>query len=450
MSEKSKLRFTKELLLALPIAAKRERYRDSKVEGLVLDILTTGKKVFRVYKRVRGTPAPISVTIGRFPEVTIEQARTHALKILGAISLGVNPNELERINRRSNITLLQVYEDYKSRKELKSETIRGYEQVMRTYVSDWHALPIITITESLIKLRHKELSASSKAQADLCMRLLRALFNFALYEYKNANDESIFTKNPTHVLSHQKLWNNVGRKQTRIYQNDIKGWYGAISRVRNTSDAFTQAVCDFVEMTFFTGLRKTELLCLPWADVDLKARVFCVAKTKNGVPLLLPIGDHLLTIFERRRKQTDGAFVFQANNEHGYVREPKKIIAKLVEESGIPFTLHDLRRTYTSTAELLKIGTYTIKRLLNHKTKRDDVTAGYTILTAEELRSPVQVIETRLLELAGIKSDQHINRDRLLSIIDTLSDADKSLLISKLSDSKFTLVALDGARGEAD
>lgn len=434
MADRKRVRFTKDLLISLSATTKRERYRDSKVEGLILDVLPTGRKVFRVYKRLRGQPAPVNVTIGKFPDVSVDQARSSALTILKNIATGVNPNEVERVNRRSNITLIQVFGDYKSRKELKAETIRGYDQVMRAYLSDWHNLPLVGLTEASIKSRHKELSSRSRAQADLCMRLLRALFNFASYEYKGINDQAIFTKNPVEVLSHQKLWNNVGRKQTRIYKNDIKAWYAALVKLRTGADSFTQAVCDFIEMTFFTGLRKAELLRLPWADVNLEARVFCVAKTKNGDPLLLPISDHLLTIFQRRRAVTNGAFVFQADNEYGYVREPKKIINKLEEESGIKFTLHDLRRTYTSTAELLRIGTYTIKRLLNHKTKRDDVTAGYTILTAEELRSPVQVIEAKLLEHAGLYKEVASPRDQILALLDSLSPEERAGLLARYAD----------------
>lgn len=46
---------------------------------------------------------------------------------------------------------------------------------------------------------------------------------------------------------------------------------------------------------------------------------------------------------------------------------------------------------------------YTIKRLLNHKTKRDDVTAGYTVLTPKELKEPAQAIEDEILIQAGMK-----------------------------------------------
>ena len=54
---------------------------------------------------------------------------------------------------------------------------------------------------------------------------------------------------------------------------------------------------------------------------------------------------------------------------------------------------HDLRRTFATTAEHLDVGSYKLKRLMNHSTGRGDVTAGYIILTAETLRQSAEKIQ---------------------------------------------------------
>ena len=68
---------------------------------------------------------------------------------------------------------------------------------------------------------------------------------------------------------------------------------------------------------------------------------------------------------------------------------------KVVEVSGVEFTLHDLRRTFT--AESLDISSYSLKRLLNHKNS-NDVTAGYLVIDVERLRKPMQQITSYLLK----------------------------------------------------
>lgn len=392
-----KIRFTKEVLNAVEPSTQRQRIKDAKVEGLVLEILPSGRKSFRVYKRVKGQKSPVNVTLGQYPSLTIESARKLALSTLEKIAHGINPNEQAKVEAKAQITLHEVFHDYLSQKELSQSSLRGYNQIFNTYLNDWHATPIANLTETMIKERHSSLSCTSRAQADYCMRVLRALFNFAQFEYKDSQDRPIYLYNPVKILSHKRQWNHVPRKQSRLTQSEVTRLRQSLDTIRDEADSFTIAVCDFVEIALFTGLRKSELLCLKWSDVKFEEETFSIRETKNGDSLELPMSSHLLSIFKRREQLTDNDYVFQADNDHGYIREPKKVIKKINEISGIDFTLHDLRRTFTSIAEQLRVGTYTLKRLLNHKTGRNDVTAGYTILTAYELRNACYQIENRLL-----------------------------------------------------
>jgi len=392
-----KLKFTKEIIAAIEPSDKRQSIQDAKVDGLVIEVLPSGRKSFRVYKRLKGQTSPVSITLGQFPSLTIENARKKALEELSKLAHGINPNEQAKADAKSKITLIEVYNDYISQKELSESSLRGYNQIMRSYLADWQKSALVDITESMIKEKHASLSCTSRAQADYCMRVLRALYNFAQFEYKNAQDQPIFLYNPVQILSHKRQWNHVPRKQTRLTRSEIPKLLSGLNTIRETADTFLFAVCDFVEIALFTGLRKSELLNLKWEQVNLEERTFRILETKNGDALELPMADHLHSIFERRKEITSNEYVFQAENDHGYVREPKKAIQKIIDTTETSFTLHDLRRTFTSTAELLRVGTYTIKRLLNHKTGRNDVTAGYTILTAEELRPFSKEIEGRLL-----------------------------------------------------
>lgn len=76
--------------------------------------------------------------------------------------------------------------------------------------------------------------------------------------------------------------------------------------------------------------------------------------------------------------------------------EPRKQMAKVIEETAISFTVHDLRRTFITIAESLDIPAYALKRLLNHK-MTSDVTAGYIMLDVERLRKPMQMIADYIL-----------------------------------------------------
>ena len=126
----TKFRFTEQAIEKLSGSEKRARYYGSQVLGLIIDVLPSNKKTFRVYKKLPGTQKPLSVTIGSFPSNAVEQARKQARKAMADIADGMNPNDSKRHFRAASVTLETVYESYKLSRKLKETTLRGYEQVM--------------------------------------------------------------------------------------------------------------------------------------------------------------------------------------------------------------------------------------------------------------------------------------------------------------------------------
>ena len=75
----------------------------------------------------------------------------------------------------------------------------------------------------------------------------------------------------------------------------------------------------------------------------------------------------------------------------------------MTDATEIRFMPSDLRRSFSSTAEALDVGPYSMKALLNHTPVNADVTSGYTIVTVDRLRPTMQAIEDRLLQQGGLK-----------------------------------------------
>ncbi|MGH1389789.1 MAG: Arm DNA-binding domain-containing protein, partial [Aeromonas jandaei] len=81
MEQTTLIKFTKKELEKLPIPETgRVEYHDTEVNGLRLRITQTGVKTFSLAKSQGGKF--IRVTIGRFPAVSVEQARNKALDLL--------------------------------------------------------------------------------------------------------------------------------------------------------------------------------------------------------------------------------------------------------------------------------------------------------------------------------------------------------------------------------
>ena len=451
---KNSLRFTVKELASLEPAEKRTRYHDTGVDGLILEVYPSGTKSFRVYKRAKGAKSPSQVTLGTFPSLTIDQARTKAREALNELAMGINPNERAKAEQNEHVSLQIVFDDYIRSKSLRDTTVKGYQQALKCYFTNYLNKPLINLTEEVVKKLHTDISDGriegmrdgSQAQADLCMRILRALFNFAKYEYRGFNNQMIFAENPVKILSHQRSWHNVERRRTYIRTSQLKEFFDVLYSKRERylleKNAFASTVCDLVEMASLTGLRRNELLTLEWKFVDLEAKTFYVSKTKNGVPLELPISRYLHQLLSRRiDKKDDRGFVFNVDNVQGRIVDPRKVLDSINSELSFRFTLHDLRRTYTTIAESLSLGSYTIKRLLNHKSRRDDVTEGYTILTPEELRVPAQRIEDYILETAELlvnpdeKPEKQPSESGLGTFIGGLEIEEKKKLMKMLMDS---------------
>jgi hypothetical protein len=197
-----KFRFTKKRLEAIPKPNSRTRYYDDAVEGLIIDVTPNHVISFRVYKWLASENKPVTITLGKFPSMTIEQARAQSKKHLLQISDGKNPIKEKQIKLQENYTLDFVFDDYLEKRSLQKSTVRGYQQVINYYFKDYREKPLKSLDEAVIKKIHSVVSITSKAQADLAMRVMRALFNFAKYEYRGNENEMIYNDNPVKILSH--------------------------------------------------------------------------------------------------------------------------------------------------------------------------------------------------------------------------------------------------------
>ncbi len=417
-------------------------YKDSSLSGFGLRITKT-KKTFQVRRKRSGKD--IRVKIGEYPAMNLKQAKDKAYKVLSEIENGINPNEQRREHENQAVTLDFVFNAYLASKSLKDKTILGYKQVITCYLKEWQNKPLLKLNEDEVTYIHQQVTKRSKAQADLMARVLRAIFNFAKYEYRGTDDVFIFNENPVKILSHKRQWNHVPRKQTRIRPTELKQYLAAVYEVRNNPeyDRFTRSVCDAVEFALFTGLRKQEVLNIEWQRVNLKAGYFWLDETKNGDPLELPITDTLRKILIRCWSERDetARYVFVSKTAGQAIKEPKYVLEKinaplkLANPDWNAIHWHDLRRTYATLAESIGVGGYTLKRLLNHRIKRtNDVTAGYVVLSADELQEPARQVEQSILEHAGLLVSNKNNTDELLGgLLNNLSDKEKRELIFKLS-----------------
>lgn len=372
--------------------------RDSELKGFAVRITTSGAKSFVLEKRIDGKVKRL--TLGRYPELTVEQARREAHKLLGQIAVGNNPIAEKKQKELQATTLQKAFDDFLlARKSLKPRTLYDYKRLMKVAFPDWQSKALVDISKEMIAKRHTKIGAEhGEAYANLSMRFLRALFNFSMAQYEDCSGNSILRENPVARLTQTRAWYRVERRQTIIKAHQLNRWYQGVMSLKNgNSSQQSVLVADYLLFLLFTGLRRQEAATLKWSDIDFSGLSFTIRDTKNRQPLTLPLTDFLYKLLQHRQAAASSDYVFGGNGKSGYLVEPRNQVQKVIEASEVSFTLHDLRRSYITIAESIDISAYAIKRLVNHKMS-NDVTAGYIVNDVERLREPMQKITDRLLE----------------------------------------------------
>lgn len=398
--------FTKKRINSLPFPekGKRAQYYDEKTSGLVLRVTDMGTKSFQVYKKVN--TKPIRVTLGKYPGMTIEQARKQTLKKLTELGDGINPNQKKKADKVKGVTLQQCFDDYLHTKtKLKPGTIHDYKRIMNEGFKDWQNMALKDITRNMVAAKHRKLGKNSEARANNAMRVLRALFNFAAEVYEDEEGRTLFPDNPVKRLSKTKTWYNVERKQTIIKEHELKAWFDAVLSLSLDEGGLYETAKDYFQVLILSGMRRTECAKLVWDNIDFQHKTLKIVDTKNSKPHTLPLSDYLYDLLKQRySRRTQEHFVFPSDaTATGYIGELRRYIEIVIERSGVSFSLHDTRRTFITIAEGRDISIYALKRLVNHSIKNNDVTDGYIITDIERLRKPIQQITDYILKAAEVK-----------------------------------------------
>ena len=145
-------------------------YRDSAIPGFGLRVTSGGAKSFIAEKRINGKVKRI--TLGRYGNLTVEQARKEAMQLLGQVATGKDPVAERKAETIRGTTLHQAFEDYlATRKDLKASTVHDYRRSIDGAFADWQDTPLTEITKDRVELRHRTLGKKSHARANNAMRV---------------------------------------------------------------------------------------------------------------------------------------------------------------------------------------------------------------------------------------------------------------------------------------
>lgn len=378
----NKIRFTKATIDSLVVEENKSRsmFYDDKARGLFV-MVSKSIKTFYVLRKHQGRTERI--LIGRYPDTTIEQARTRAGQVNSELDSGINRNDIKRM-RRAELTLDDLHKVYMERHALAcNKRPENAESNYRLYLSHWGNKRLSEIKRTEVQSHIAKLAREiSPATANIGLALLRAMFNRAI-------DWEIFgEKNPTEKIS---KYPEVSRDRF-LYGDELQRFLIATSKLQS------QIMKDFFMMLLATGARKTNVLTMRWSDVNLPQAIWRVPDTKNGEPYQVALTDMALQILNERRQSEKGEWVFSATSKSGHLEEPKRAWANLLKEADIQnLRIHDLRRTFGSFMAAQGASLQMIGKALGHKSQ--DATLIYARLNLDPVREAVNAASNAMFNI---------------------------------------------------
>ena len=146
-TSKKHVNFTKKMieLITLPPKDKRLYLYDTKVQGLELMVTHQGAKSFKVYRKLG--EIPIRVSLGKYPQMTVEGARQKAQKIIAEIISGKNPNA-EKKKVRSDLSFGDMFSTFMERYSKPHKKSWKYdEREVNKFLPHWFKRKASSITK---------------------------------------------------------------------------------------------------------------------------------------------------------------------------------------------------------------------------------------------------------------------------------------------------------------
>ena len=257
----------------------------------------SGAKAWIVMTRTSGKL--IRLTLGRFPNLTLAEARTKARDAIEAAAAGGDPRELEKERRSQQEAaaqntygaLVEKFMEEHVRAHLRPSTGREYQRILLgNDTKPWRKRPISSIqqrdVEDLLRAIQKR---ASKGASTLTFAYLRGFFNWCVEE------EKAIAVPPTAGMRRKPLPSRervLTAEELRLIWRAFEaepGFFGSLFK-----------------LLILTGQRRGEVAGMRWDELrDLETNSACWEipsdRTKNHKPHLVFLAPDLSSSFSRYR-----------------------------------------------------------------------------------------------------------------------------------------------------
>lgn len=386
------INFTKSALERLqPPPTGRLYFRDDKTPNLTLAVTANGVKSFYLYKRIGGRPERIH--IGRFPDLTVEQARKAADRLRGEIAQGGNPADRKR-TARGMMTFGELFDAYLERAKLHKRTWAEDQRQFDYHLSTWKARKLATITRADVARLHAKIGKDAPYASNRLLAMLSCVFNTA------ANDFGYEGVNPCRGVKRFR----EEKRDRFLLPDEMKRFFAALS------DEPDDTLRDFFWIALLSAARRGNCQSMRWDELDLSRGDWRIPgdKSKNRESMLVHLPPRAVEILTCRLtanaakpKDKQSEYVFPSFGATGHLVETKSAWARIRMAAKLPdVRLHDLRRTTASWMAITGTSLHVIGKSLGHRDP--SATAIYARLTQQPVSEAVDRAAVAMLTAGGV------------------------------------------------
>ncbi len=377
-----------------------QRYEvfDGKVPGFAIRVAPSGVKSFVVYYRRDGRNQ--RVTLGRFPILSLKEARRLAVDTLNRVAHGEHPQG-ERRESAAQLAFASVVDDFVRiycNEQNRPSTARETERLLRSgFVSVWGDQDLRSIGRSDINVvLDSFLANGTPSAANHALSAIRKFFNWCV-------DRGILDSSPCASIKRPAP---LRHRERALSEGELHAIWRATADIGYPYE-------HLVRLLILTAQRRGEVAGMQWDELDLKQATWLIpgARTKNKRSHRVPLSGGAVEIL-KSVPRTHPLHVFPARgNDETTFSGFSKLKCELDARAGLSenhFTLHDLRRSAATGMAGLGVAPHVIERILNHVSGTFGGVAGvYNRFAYEtEMRHALELWAAHLQKLVGANSEK--------------------------------------------
>jgi len=336
--------------------------------GLTFTLSKSGTAAWVLRYRLAGKPG--EVTLGRYPDLTLKDARIQASQLRVKVQQGIDvaaEKQARLTEHREARTVKELAEEWLDsviRPKLKHPMV--VERVFRRDI--YPALGGTNVrqvtSEQITRLLGKINASGPPHLGNDALRYLKRLFNYG-------EALGLVERNPAEKLTTAVAGGKESPRRRWLDEGEVRKLFAAI---RLAGVHFTHDNLLSVRLLLTLGVRKMELFGATWEEIDLAAGEWRIpsSRTKTEVSRTLPLPPQVIEWLTEVKARGGGSrYLFparRASKRFGHVSPDTLWRALTTLQHGLePFSVHDLRRTSRSLMADAGVPFDVAEKILGHE-----------------------------------------------------------------------------------